>query len=176
MAAKLPWIRRSWKFDFPVEIFPDILERLRGAPARIDEMVGDVARDLLTRREREGTWSILENIGHLTDTEVLPLTRVDQFLAGAPVLTAADMKNVATIEANHNDRSVVDVTRDFRKERSRLMSKLDALSDADFARVSRHPRLDMPMRLVDLCLFTADHDDYHLARIRELLVTFRSQG
>lgn len=172
MAAKLRWIDRAWRFDFPVEIYPDILERLRGTPARIDELVLGLAPNVLTRKDREGAWSILENIGHLTDTEVLPLTRVDQFLAGAMVLTAADMKNVATNNANHNGRAVAELTGDFRRERMRLMEKLDSLTDADFARTSRHPRLDMPMRLVDLCLFTADHDDYHLARMRELMLAF----
>ena len=31
-----------------------------------------------------------------------------------------------------------------------------------------HPRLLVTMRLVDLCHFTAEYDDYHLARISEL--------
>ena len=53
------------------------------------------------------------------------------------------------------------------------MDRLDRLTDADFARTSIHPRLEVSMRLVDLCLFQADHDDYHLARIRELRREFR---
>ena len=39
MSAKLPWIERRWEFDFPVALYPDILERLRGTPARLDELV-----------------------------------------------------------------------------------------------------------------------------------------
>lgn len=174
MAAKLRWVERRWDFRFPVEIYPDILERLRGTPARIEELVRGLSPAVLTRREREGTWSIQENIGHLTDTETLPITRIGQILAGEGVLVAADMSNQATSAANHNARTINAVTSDFRRERMRLLEKLDALSDADFARSSRHPRLDTPMRLVDLCIFTADHDDYHLARMRELARRFGS--
>ena len=28
---------------------------------------------------------------------------------------------------------------------------------------ARHPRLDQPMTIVDLCLFVAEHDGHHLA-------------
>jgi hypothetical protein len=38
-----------------------------------------------------------------------------------------------------------------------------------FARAIPHPRLKTPMRLVDHLYFVAEHDDHHLARIRELL-------
>jgi hypothetical protein len=31
-----------------------------------------------------------------------------------------------------------------------------------------HPRLKTPMRIIDLFLFVAEHDDHHLARITEL--------
>jgi hypothetical protein len=37
-----------------------------------------------------------------------------------------------------------------------------------------HPRLNQPMRVVDLLFFVAEHDDYHLARISELIREFRS--
>ncbi len=31
-----------------------------------------------------------------------------------------------------------------------------------------HPRLKQPMSMVDLFFFIAEHDDHHLARIREV--------
>jgi hypothetical protein len=36
------------------------------------------------------------------------------------------------------------------------------------ARTAHHPRLDRPMRVMDLAVFVAEHDDHHLARITEL--------
>jgi hypothetical protein len=38
-----------------------------------------------------------------------------------------------------------------------------------FARSAIHPRLNIPMRLVDFVFFEAEHDDYHFTRINELL-------
>lgn len=31
------------------------------------------------------------------------------------------------------------------------------------------PRLDQPMRLIDSCFFTVEHDDQYLARITDLI-------
>jgi hypothetical protein len=35
-------------------------------------------------------------------------------------------------------------------------------------RAAKHPRLGKPMRLIDLVLFVAEHDEHHLARITQL--------
>ena len=51
-------------------------------------------------------------------------------------------------------------------------SRLESLSDEEFARSSIHPRTKIQMRIIDLCVFAADHDDYHLARISELKRSF----
>ena len=169
MPARMPWIERTWTFDFPVEYYPDILERLRGTPARAEESVRGLSDQVLTQRQSEGTWSIQENVGHLLDLEGLVAGRLDDFLAGADTLRAADMSNQRTRESNHNAAPIADLLGLFRRARGRLMNSLDELDDPDFARTALHPRLNTPMRLVDMCSFQADHDDYHLARIRELI-------
>lgn len=168
MPARLRWTDRRWRFDEPVEFYPDQLERLRGTPARLEEAVAGLSRDVLTRREAEGTWSIQENVGHIFDVDALPMGRLDDYLANKPTLRAADMGNRTTHEANYNGRPIETVLRDVREARAALLARLESLSDADFARSSQHPRLGVPMRLVDMCRFQADHDDYHLARITEL--------
>jgi len=53
--------------------------------------------------------------------------------------------------------------------RAQWTSRLRALTTTDFARSARHPRLDQPMRLIDHCVFVAEHDDHHLGRILQLL-------
>lgn len=172
MPVRLPWFERRWAFDFPVDLYPDIIERLRGTPARVEERVRGLSSKVLTRREREGTWAIQENVGHLLVLEELPMGRLDDYLAGKETLRAADLTNRKSHEAGHNDKPVAAILADFRAARGRLMERLEGLSDADFARVARHPRLNVPMRLVDMCLFQAEHDDYHLARISELIRLF----
>lgn len=175
MAAKLPWLQRRWQFDGPLGVYPDVLERLRGVPARIEDKVAGLPADLLTRRDGD-TWSIQENIGHLLDLEPLMHARLDDYLAGSAVLRAADMSNRRTHDAKHNDRPIGELLRDFRRERESLCRRLDGLTESDFGRTAEHPRLKVPMRMVDWMLFTADHDDYHLARMTELKRLFTGAG
>ena len=167
MAAKLPWFERKFDFNFPAEKYPDIIERLRGTPARVEEKTSSLSLPMLTRRDGD-TWSIQENIGHLLDVEPLWAGRVEDILAGNEAMREADLTNRKTHEANHNTAAIDTVTASFREARQQLVSRLDELDPESFARSARHPRLRQSMRIVDLCLFVADHDDYHLARMTEL--------
>lgn len=161
------WFERKFTFAFPVEVYPNLLVRLRGTPARLEELTRGLSREQLVRKP-EGKWSIQENAGHLLDLEPLWLARVGDFLAGAETLTAADLTNRATHEARHNDRPLVEILAALEAARRTLVERLDALTGADFAGVALHPRLKTPMRLVDHLYFIAEHDDHHLARIWEL--------
>ena len=107
--TKLPWFSRAFNFDYPVERWPDILERFRGTPARIEDKVTGLSRDLLTRRDGR-TWSIQENIGHLLDLEPLFDGRLDDFLAGREVLRAADVveQERRAVTDEQRDRGAID--------------------------------------------------------------------
>lgn len=165
--AHWPWIERRFTFDFPVTKHPDIVERFRGLPARVEDRVRGLTRDQLTRSDGKG-WSIQENIGHLLALEALFDARLDDYAAGKPELRAADMRNLATRRANYNAREIGEITSELRAARLSQVAKLEHLTEPDFARVSIHPRLKMPMRLVDAVCFVCEHDDYHMARIAEL--------
>lgn len=79
------------------------------------------------------------------------------------------MSNRRTYEADHNQVLMASILADFRQQRTELVSRLDRLPAESFAVVAHHPRLNVPMRLVDMMFFQAEHDDYHLARISELM-------
>jgi hypothetical protein len=55
MAARVPWFERRFNFDFPVGWHPDLIEHLRGTPARLEERLRALSADVLTRRERATT-------------------------------------------------------------------------------------------------------------------------
>ncbi len=164
----LPWLDYQWRFDQPVAMFRATCERLRGGPVRLEELLRD-AGATATERPATGKWSAQEHAGHLAAVERLWQTRIREYLAGATRLTAADMSNRATEQANFNELALDDVLRRFRTARADTMRKLDPLSLHDAGRVAHHPRLDRSMRLLDLCLFAAEHDDHHLALIHTLL-------
>jgi uncharacterized damage-inducible protein DinB len=171
MSQHLKWTHRSFQFTFPVEIYPEMIERLRGTPARLEDRVKSILPEVRTKRDGE-RWSIQENVGHLLDLETLISRRLDEYLAGADALHAADMSNRKTHEADHNERAMAAILTDFRVRRMQLVARLDDLVPETFARAAHHPRLNVPMRLVDMLFFQAEHDDYHLARISELIRLF----
>lgn len=166
---KWTWTERKFNFDYPATKWPDLLERVRGTPARIEERIQGLTKSVLTRRRVGMGWSIQENIGHLIDLEYLPMQRIEEILANKAVLVAADMSNRKTHEADHNDKDIRTLCAELRSERAKLVAQFEGLGDADWARASLHPRLNQPMRIVDIAYFTAEHDDYHLGRIGELI-------
>ncbi len=162
------WFERKFTFDVPMQLFPEMVERLRGTPVRIEEKTKDLSLEILTRRDN-GTWSIQENVGHLLDLESLHTTRLQEFIRGTKVLSAADLKNQRTDTANFNTQSLDSITKAFRTERSHFVAIVEQLNEDVIARTALHPRLQKMMNVLDLCYFMAEHDDHHLARINELL-------
>ena len=170
MSAVPRWFDRRFEFTFPLEQFPNVYVRLRGTPARLEEMIHGNSRENLIRKP-EGKWSAQEHAGHLLDLEPLWAQRVDDFVSGKSELTAADLSNRKTDKANHNAQPVEDILMDFRKARLQLVDRVATLKPANMSRTILHPRLRQPMRLVDHLYFADEHDDHHLARIWELLDT-----
>jgi uncharacterized damage-inducible protein DinB len=168
MTTELPrWFDRRFTFPGGPEAHPFVRSRLRGAPARLEELTSGLHPSFLVRRYDEA-WSIQENAGHLLDLEPLWAERLDQFLAGADTLRAADLTNRKTDEARHNDAVLGEILEEFREARLAFVRRLDVLSTEDFGRTALHPRLQQPLRLIDHMVFVAEHDDQHLARIWEL--------
>ncbi len=172
MILEFPWFERQFSFDLPVWMYPNIVERLRGTPARLEELVSGLEWDVLTRRDGD-EWSVQENVGHLWDLEVLWVGRLDDFLSGKETLRAADLTNRKTHEANHNDNDIANILAAFRSERQQFVERLDALDEHDLMRSALHPRLQQPMTVVDHIYFVAEHDDHHLAQITRLKRRFR---
>ena len=161
------WVEREFEFNLPVGVFPSVLERLRGTPARVEELARSLAPDILTGR-RGGKWSAQEHVGHLSDLDELHEGRLEDYARGLEVLRAADMSNRRTEEAGHNSARLEDLLARFRSARESFVRRLEALTEEEVAASAIHPRLGKRMRVIDMALFVAEHDDHHLASIREL--------
>ena len=162
-----PWFERPFTFDASVDLFPLVVERLRGTPVRLEEKLIPLNPDLL-RQQVDDRWSIQENAGHLLDLEPLWYGRVEDVLNQEKWLRPADLENTATFEAGYNAWATEELLHAFRKARQQLVARLDALTAGEAARSALHPRLHQPMRILDLAIFVAEHDDHHLARIQVL--------
>jgi len=167
--GRIKWFDRSFDFSFPVEIYPELIERLRGTPARVADRLMAIAPE--RRIQRSGrAWSIQEHAGHLADLDTsLFLPRLEEYEVGVATLHPADPTNRGTEAAEHNKRPLAAVLAGLRTSRETIIQRLEGLAAGSFSREALHPRLRCPMRLVDMLFFHAEHDDYHLARITEIL-------
>jgi hypothetical protein len=52
----LPWLEYRWTFDFPTGMYRAFLARLRGAPARLEDLLRGMSKAVLTRHVA-GKWS-----------------------------------------------------------------------------------------------------------------------
>lgn len=168
MIARTPWFARTFTFDLPAEAFPLVVERLRGTPARVAQRLRTLSRETRVSPPAEG-WSIQRHAGHLIDLEPGWSGRVDDLLEGRERLREIDLTNRKTHEADHDVTRLEELIAVFREARREWVVRLDAVGDADVVRSAIHPRLEQPMRLLDLAFFVAEHDDHHLACITELI-------
>lgn len=175
MVNRLQWIERQFTFGLPLGMYGNVVERVRGTPARLEDLTRGLSQEVLTRRDGD-KWSIQEQAGHLLDLEELGMNRLDDFEAGREALVAADMSNQKTHEADHNGNSIENILSAFRKERMAFVARLDSYNEERVARTALHPRLKTQIRVIDLAFFIAEHDDHHLARISELKRLFRVNG
>ena len=169
MQRQIPWFERTFSTGHDPRLAAEIIARLDGAPARAAAAAHACSSERLVRSPG-GTWSVHENIAHLEDLDrVLFMPRLEQFASGADVLQPADVTNATTNNANHHARSIDNVLAGFAASRRRITDHLDAVEPGRFADTALHERLGIRMSLMDLCVFIAEHDDSHLARIRELM-------
>lgn len=167
MIKSTPWTELNFNFDFPPGKFPSIVERLRGTPARMDDMINAMPFMILNQPCDDG-WCIQEHAGHLIDIETLHNRRLDEYEQGAETLTAADMSNTETYGQHYESKYIYNILKDFRKLRMALVKRVETYDIDMITRTAIHPRLNIPMRLVDMLYFIAEHDDHHLAIISNI--------
>ncbi|ASZ13314.1 DinB family protein [Chitinophaga pendula] len=165
--SQVKWFERQFDFTITQNIFPGILERLMGTPARLEEKLRSIppAQQLF---RTDNSWTIKENIGHLSDLEPLWQQRFNDILEGKEKLSVTDLQNTRTTTANHDDVPTEELLQRFRQIRQQTIDMLSTVDESVIFRSALHPRLLTPMRTLDHFMFVADHDDHHLARITEL--------
>lgn len=164
---KTEWFKRKFELNLDPGNFPGILERLSGTPARLDEKVKIIPHKILTVQE-DNKWSIQENAGHLEDLEPLWLQRMRDILEGREYMSLPDSGEGAGSRRSHNAIPIFEILKNFRIRRAQFVLALSAVSSEDLMKSALHPRLQTPMRLLDLAYFIAEHDDHHLAQMTEL--------
>ncbi|MCR8561360.1 DinB family protein [Mucilaginibacter sp. BJC16-A38] len=167
---KTEWFNRKFPLIDDNGVLPAIIERLSGTPARIEEIVSQIKPGLLTFKLKD-KWTIKEEIGHLSDLEPLWLGRLHDLINNEAELRVTDLTNQLTHKANHDATEINVLLLRFREKRRLLVNELLNLDDKQLSNTALHPRLKTPMRIIDLAYFVAEHDDHHLASVREIMVS-----
>jgi len=167
MSHKENWLEKQFDFDYPASKYIEFLQFLGETPSHLEALVKSLPNEVLIRRDGD-SWSIQENIGHFLTSESLFFGRLDDYENNAPVLRPARFEDNPTDKANFNEKNIQWILDEFRTQRGIYIDRLDALEPEDFEKAILHPRLNKPMRLCDMLLFHAEHDQHHLTRIAEL--------
>ena len=87
MPARIAWGERRFDFTFPVDFYPELIERLRGTPARLADRLRSAPADQVNPRAG-GKWSMQEHADHLADLDLgLFLPRLDDYEAGVKLVS-----------------------------------------------------------------------------------------
>jgi uncharacterized damage-inducible protein DinB len=161
------WFERKFDLSFDVEQYSTIYQRLQQAPDTLVTIIQNKPDDILTHQP-DGKWSVKEHIGHLALLEPLWRTRIRDILEKKPTLTPTDLENKATSEAGFNNYTIEELIGKFSKERKETLALLDSINVKDQHGTSLHPRMQQPMRIIDIMYFTAEHDAHHMGVIKEI--------
>jgi uncharacterized damage-inducible protein DinB len=165
---QIPWFERKFDFSFQQNIFPSIIERLSGTSVRLEAKLAAIPAAIQTIQPA-GKWSIKEHLGHLSDLEPLWQGRLVDILHGEKYLRSWDLENKQTSNANHNATDTFELWERFHRLRSYTVQRLNTLTEDQIYQSALHPRLKEPLRIMDLFLFVADHDDHHLVKMNEIM-------
>lgn len=162
----IKWFDRKFEFNFGIEHYTSLLERLKQAPAALKAALGHTPEDILQYKPG-GKWSLNEHVGHLIVLEELWQERLFDFEMEKPELTPADLNNNATEAGNFNNYDIETLLEKFTEVRNKTLELLEDITDEELQMTSVHPRLKQPMRLIDHLYFVVEHDEHHINYIKE---------
>lgn len=163
-----PWTQRTLPFGRPVEEVPVLLERIRGTHARIAEILRDHPLERLHLRV-EGRWSVLEHAAHLITLQDRFEPRADDFEHLRERLCEIRLEGQDAELGRHRVRRIGDVLEEFRLKRMAFGRRIEGFNARVNEHVAIHPCKGRPMRVADMLLWIAEHDDHHLATMRALM-------
>jgi len=122
---------------------------------------------------RSGSWCVLEHVGHLIHLDERMEDRVDDFMARRNTLCNIDLVDQTPIIEGHRRRDPGDLFEEFRLNRVALVERIRNMDPGALRHRAMHPCRGITMGPVDLVMYLAEHDDHHLALMRNLLDRYR---
>jgi hypothetical protein len=143
---------------------------LSRTPAALDALLRDLPASWTMTNEGDGTWSVLDVVGHLIQgeqTDWMPRVRM--------VLESGERRTFEPFDREGSkrivkDKSLEELLDEFARRRSESLAGLRALSlgAGDLERTGRHPRFGV-VTLSQLLATWAAHDLTHLHQISRIM-------
>jgi uncharacterized damage-inducible protein DinB len=140
-----------------------------GTPARLLQLAGHEPPERLNLR-RQGSWSVKEHIGHLILVQDRMEPRLEDIGQRRSQLTQVDLTDQEHFVAGHGRREMGDLIEEFRLKRIYFSERIMAMGQAELLHRAAHPCTGRWMTPADILYFLAEHDDHHLALMRQLLL------
>jgi len=152
-----------------MDSIPAVIDALRRAPDIVVPLVREVPSHILKRRPAPRRWSAHEHACHLAHVHAMFFNRLDHILREpAPVI-----QPYLPGEQDADDlllRMDLDASLDqFVADRSRLVARLETLSEAEWSRTAEHGEYRTYSVFI-MFRHLALHDFLHAYRIEELLL------
>jgi uncharacterized damage-inducible protein DinB len=162
MITQTAWKERTFEFNLPVGVFPIIVERLRGAPIRLEAMLRNTTAETLQQKIGD-KWSVIEQVNHLCNCEEVWLGRVEDIRARKEIFERR------TLKTDLQSEDIELLLKNFSAARNTLINLVENMDEPTASLTINHARLQRPIRLMDSLFSTAEHDDHHMAKIRALV-------
>ncbi|PYP80719.1 MAG: hypothetical protein DMD35_03765 [Gemmatimonadetes bacterium] len=149
---------------------PDaVIEALARAPEIVVPLVREVPRAILTRRPAPARWSAHEHACHLAHVHALFFDRLDLMLREPQPFIGGYQPGAQDPDDMLLRMDLEEALARFVADRGRLVARLRALSETDWARTARHNEYRAYSVFI-MFRHVALHDFLHGYRIEELLL------
>lgn len=135
-------------------------------------LVGSLPERALRFRTTPHEWSIIENIGHLIDTEQLLRYRIQRMCQlNHPTIVPYD-QDAAVVRHNYQQASLTDLIATLDRERHQTLAYFATLAPSDLQRTGWHGEYGL-WRVDFVVHYLADHDYLHDRQIRSVLNVYQ---
>ena len=136
-------------------------------------LVGSLSAQALRFRTAPHEWSVIENVGHLIDTEQLLRYRIHRMCQlEHPMIIPYD-QDAAVIRNQYQQATLTDLLRTLDSERQQTLTYLATLSATDLLRTGWHGEFGL-WRVDFVVDYLAHHDYVHDHQIRSVLNTYQA--
>ncbi len=143
----------------------DIVRRLDEQGAQTGAFLRELGADLGWHRYADDKWSLAELVGHLIDTERMLAIRALAFARGGPCDLPGFDQDLWVSNAEHDERTLVDLSREFESLRSSHVALFGHLTPEAWVRAGQADGAPMTPRSIAWVI--AGHELHHLAIVRE---------